>query len=202
MAAPFAYTSVPNSLRQFVKGVPARAIPAKVDSKYLASIGLKGQNDASIITVLKFIGFLDGGGAPTNVFKSYRDKTRGPTVLAQQIRDAYKALYQTYEDAEKQSDDILRDFFSANTKVGAKAISYMIATFKVLAEFGDFTSTSKGPSLMPQDSSKPPGISEQSAKAAGPQIHINLQIHLPDSNNPATYDAIFDAIALRLSRFL
>lgn len=203
MAATFAYTSVPNSLRQFLKGIPSRAVPSsKVDGKYLASIGLKGLNDKSIITVLKFVNLLDGGGSPTNAYKQFRDKSRGPNVLAEQIRSAYKSLYDTYEDAEKQSDDNLRDFFSANTSVGKRAIDYIVASFKVLAEFGDFSSSAHSSPTTTEERGKPSGASDRGAKTSGPQIHINLQVYLPDCDDPTRYDAIFEAIARRLAKLV
>jgi uncharacterized protein DUF5343 len=139
MASDYAYTSVPNSLRQFLKGVPSRGVPAKVDPAHLKSIGLKEENDQTIIRVLKFVGLLNSDGSPTDAYKGFRDKGKGATLLAKEIGRAYRELFDTYPDAYSQTDENLRNFFSAKTSVGAKAISFMVGTFKVLCEFGEFS---------------------------------------------------------------
>jgi len=200
MSTGFSYTSVPNSLRQFLKGVPNRGVPAKVDTAHLKSIGLKETNDKSIITVLKFVGLLNGDGSPNEAYKGFRDKNKGPALLAEGIRRAYKELFDTYPDAYSQTDDNLRNFFGAKTSVGKKAISYIISTFKVLCEFGDFSvapSSAAGTSPTHHSSGGTGG-----SKTVGPEIHINLQIHLPPEASPASYDAIFEAMARRLGKLI
>jgi hypothetical protein len=93
MASDYAYTSVPNSLRQFLKGVPSRGVPAKVDPAHLKSIGLKEENDQTIIRVLKFVGLLNSDGSPTDAYKGFRDKGKGATLLAKEIGRAYIESY-------------------------------------------------------------------------------------------------------------
>ncbi len=204
MAADFSYTSVPNSLRQFLKGVPNRGVPAKVSADHLKSIGLKETNDQSIIRVLKFVGLLNSDGSPNDAYKEFRDKSKGPGLLAKEIRRAYKELFDTYPDAQTQTDENLRNFFNAKTGVGQKAVSYILATFKVLCEFGDFSGT--------QVASLGAGPVGHAASGGGqgvgpgrgnaPEVHINLQIHLPDAASAATYDAIFEAMARRFGKLI
>ncbi|MGB7434389.1 MAG: DUF5343 domain-containing protein [Candidatus Acidiferrum sp.] len=206
MASSFTYTSVPNSLRQFLKGVPNRGIPPKVSGKHLKSIGLKESNDQSIIRVLKFVGLLNSDGSPSEIYKGFRDKSRGPNLLAQQILKAYKDLFDTYPDAQAQSDENLRNFFTGKTDLGKAAIGFTVSTFKVLCEFGDF-SDSKGP-LASGSSAGHSALGAGSGGGAGagsgsgPAVHINLQIHLPEATDPATYDAIFAAINRHLGKLL
>src|SRR5216684_1035810 len=107
MHSDYSYTSVPNSLRQFLKGVPNRGIPSKVDAAHLKAIGLKESNDQSIIRVLKFSGLLSSDGSPTDAYREFRDKSKGPGVLAKNIHQAYKKLFDTYPDAPSQTDENL-----------------------------------------------------------------------------------------------
>jgi uncharacterized protein DUF5343 len=201
MAAKFPATTLPNSLRKFLKGVPDRNVPPKVTQQYLSGIGLKSSNDRTIIPVLKFVGMLDGSGAPTESYRQFRNRTGGPIVLAEQIRRAYSQLYDTYENAHSQSDSVLQDFFRANTDVGDRTINLLVATFKALCEFADF-----GSAVPLAEASVTAGMAKSShvPGAAGqtPEVHINLQIHLPVSNDPAMYDAIFDATARSLRKLV
>jgi hypothetical protein len=198
MAAAFTYTSVPNTLRKFLKGIPSRAVPPRVTAQYLASIGLKEVNDSSIIRVLKFVGLVDGSRNSTEAFRQFRDEKNGPTALARQLQSAYKELYDTYDNAHNESDQNLSSFFKAKTDVGEKAIRFMVATFKVLSEFASFSEVSLTDDRKADARSASSVGIVQSTSPAGPQIHINLQIHLPPEGSPATYDAIFEALSRRL----
>jgi hypothetical protein len=200
----FTYTYVPNTLRQFLKGVPNRGVPTKVNAEHLKSIGLKELNDQSIIRVLKFVGLLNGDGAPSEGYKDFRDKTRGPALLAKEIQRAYRELFETYPDAYTQTDENLRNFFTGKTSLGKKAISLVVSTFKVLCEFGDFSdvrTAAGGPASITQTHLT--GASTASgASGSGPSIHINLQVHLPEAADSTTYDAIFAAINRHLGKLL
>lgn len=202
-ASGFTYTYVPNSLRKFLKGVPDRGVPSKVDAAHLKSIGLKEQHDQSIIRVLKFINLLNNDGSPAQAYKDFRDKSKGPSVLAREIRSAYKELFDTYPDAQTQSDENLRNFFSGKTNLGTAAIRLIIATFKVLCEFGDFSDVqagASGPSSITHALQS--GVAAHEGTGGGPAIHINLQIYLPENVDASAYDAIFAAISRHLGKLI
>lgn len=201
MASNFPLTTVPNSLRKFLKGVPDRNVPPKVTTQYLKSITLKSSNDRSIIPVLKYIGLLDPTGVPSESYRRFRNKSEGPLELAQQIRKAYKQLFDTYDNAHTQQDDQLRDFFRANTDVGDRAINLIVATFKTLCEFADFGAGA--PATGNKDGRGDTKVSPPGAPASQPpEIHINLQVHLPVSDDTSVYDSIFDAMARSLKKIL
>jgi len=173
-------------LRAFLKGIPEKAVPPKVTQPYLVSIGMKSSNDRTIIPVLKSIGLLDGSGVPKEEFKRFRDRSKGPAILADLIRTAYEDLYSTYEDAHKRGDEDLKNFFSAKSTLGERAIGYQIATFKTLCEFADFGAISDATESVRPKSGLP--------VPTHPEIHINLQIHLPVSKDASIYDSIFQAL--------
>jgi len=186
----FPYTTAPKKLRAFLRGIPERAVPQKVTQSYLKGIGMKSSADRTIIPVLKTVGLLDGSGVPKEEYKHFRDKSKGPAILANLIRATYKDLYSTYENAHSQTDEKLRDFFSASSTLGKSAIDFQIATFKALSEFADFGAVSVAKESLP-----PRGVT---SIPTYPEIHINLQIHLPESKDASIYDSIFQALAKHL----
>ncbi len=194
MAEKFAYTTVPNTLRNFLKGVPDRAVPPKVTLAYLRTINMKSSNDRTIIPVLKFVGLLDGSGAPKNEYSQFKNKMKGGLVLASLIRTAYADLFSTYDDPHNQGEEALLNFFREKTTLGANAVRLMTATFKVLCEFADFTGTT------PVGEAPKQARAQEAAFAATgyPSINITLQIHLPESKDSAVYDSIFQAISRHL----
>lgn len=99
--ADFPYTSVTGKLKSFFEKIGQLGVPDTVDKKWIGSIGMKASNDPTIIPVLKFIGFIDQSGKPTDRWKNYRDKTRSRIVLAEAILDGYAELFKTYPDAHR-----------------------------------------------------------------------------------------------------
>ncbi|MGD0791763.1 MAG: DUF5343 domain-containing protein [Terriglobales bacterium] len=193
MAEKFTYTTVPNSLRTFIKGIPDRSKPDKVTVKYLKQIGFKSSNDATIIKVLKFIDFLDSPGAPTEAYTQYLNKDKGPAVMADQISKAYAELFKVYPAPHLQSDSALQNFFRESTGLAAKTVNLMAATFKVLCEYADFSKQSGTP--LRQDPGARSGTSQ-----TGTQIHLNIQVVLPSNAQPSEYDAIFESLAKHLKK--
>ena len=197
MADKFAYTTVPNSLREFIKGIPNRSKPDKITVRYLKQLDFKSSNDATIITVLKFVGLLESGGAPTDAYSQYLNKDKGPIVLAEQIRKSYSPLFKLYPSPHTQSDSALQNFFREATGLGAKAVNAMTATFKVLCEYADFSKDSPGGEAGAGQSHR-----RESTSPAGTQIHINFQLVLPTNAQPADYDAIFDSLTKHLKKLV
>ncbi len=195
MADKFAYTTVPNSLREFIKGIPDRSKPDKITVRYLKQIDFKSSNDATIITVLKFVGLLDQSGVPTDAYAQYLNKDKGPGILAEQIRKTYAPLFKLYPNPHTQSDSALQNFFRESTGLGAKAVNSMTATFKVLCEYADFSREAGTGGGNSQSTRKDSG-------SVGTQIHVNFQLVLPANAQPADYDAIFDSLTKHLKKLV
>ena len=158
---------------------------------------MKSSNDRTIIPVLKYVGLLDGSGAPTDEYSKFKNKMKGGLVLADLIRNAYSDLYATYDDAHNQDEEALLNFFREKTKLGSNAVKLMVATFRVLCEFADFS----GGAVVEEPPKPIPGRQMQpSVVAAYPPINVTLEINLPESKDPNVYDLIFQAISKHLMK--
>jgi hypothetical protein len=196
MAEKFTYTTVPNSLRGFIKGIPDRSKPDKVTVKYLKQIGFKSSNDATMIKVMKFVGFLDSAGAPNEAYTQYLNKDKGPAVMAECVKNSYADLFKVYPKPHAQSDSALQNFFRESKGLAAKTVNLMAATFKVLCEYADFS----------KDNTTPIRAGGQGVNSGtgptGTQIHLNIQVVLPSNAQPAEYDAIFESLAKHLKKLV
>jgi hypothetical protein len=142
---------------------------------------------------------------PTERWQAYRDKKRAPLELAAAIREAYSGLFALYDDAYRKDDEALRNFFTSNTTVGEKAVSYMVRTFKTLCELADFTST---PPPSPEIPSSPEiEVTTDGSRvkivdrAIAPQdvtINVNIQLTLPETKDGSIYDKIFESLKKHL----
>ena len=180
-------------------------VPDVVNSKWLTSIGFDLKNSPSLVPVLKFIGFLDASGKPTDHWAAYRDSNRAQKVLAEAIHESYVDLFQTYPDANRRSDNDLRSFFRTKTTVGKSAVSKIIATFRRLCEVADFTGVPKKIAVEPESTSPQDttinGVARQEGirgQEAGFTVNINIQLTVPETTDKDVYDEFFAALKRHL----
>ncbi len=196
MAQTYAYILTPDALGDFIDGIPTRGVPRKLTTAYLPTVGFKSTNHRQILAVLRFIGFIDATGVPTDPYRRFRNKAQSGAVMAHALREAYGDLYKTYPDAHQKDDEALRNFFAAETGLGERAVSAVVATFKALAAKADFKAKPlPAPSQLPatpsaltvEERKAPPG-------AVQPALAINIQLHIPATSDPAIYEDLFKAL--------
>jgi hypothetical protein len=200
MPADFPYMTNPAALRRFLEKVQTLGVPSKVSITFLNSLGFKSTNDRPIIPALKFLGFLNGSGEPTETWQRYRHKTTAGAVLAAAIRTGYADLFATYPDAERKDTEALRNYFSTHTKVGEASLNMIVRTFKTLCDAADFTGDAASP--VEPDVRKPAGgkdyLPVKPQTPFGPAININIQLQLQATEDAKVYDNFFAAMKKHL----
>lgn len=198
--AEYRYTQNTGNLKKFLDHIQSAGVPDKVTQKYLEQCGYKSTNDRTMIGVLKGIGFLDTNGAPTEKWKKYRDKKKAPAVMAAAVREAYSELFATYPEAYKRDEEALRNFFSANTNLGAKAIGLTVNTFRALCDAANFDSTEPSenePHARHAPASTVP-LSRVSSSKSGLTVNINVELTIPATEKEEVYDNFFGAMKKHL----
>src|SRR5260370_11941323 len=114
--AEFPYSPHPTRIKPFLEHVQSAGVPDKVTLRYLEKVGFTSKNDRYLMTILKFLGFLDSNGTPTRLWQAYRNRSSGRTTLANALRQAYSDLFQTYPDANRKDNEGVRNLFSAHNK--------------------------------------------------------------------------------------
>lgn len=202
--ADFPYTMVTGNLKRFFNHIQAAGVPDKVTTQYLVKVGFKSKNDRQIMPILRFIGFLDASNVPTNLWLSYRDKVSAPKAVSGAVRKAYLDLFNTFPDAHRKDNEALRNYFSAHTKVGEKALGGIVGTFKAVCELGDFEGTPMPevvmPAGVPQEGEAPVRGPEKKLgpPTSGPTININIQLQLPPTEDATVYEKLFSAMKKHL----
>jgi hypothetical protein len=177
-------------------------VPQKVDVAWLKSIGCwAGGNDTYIISVLKFIGFIDSSNAPTELWKSYKDPTKARTTLAKGIREGYEVLFGTYADANLKDKDTLYAFFSAKTGKAKKTVDNMVNTFRGLCQLADFGTIEYKEEEKKHEEGEEKGKRKQQMMPQMPEglvVNMNIQITLPVTEDAKVYENIFKALREQL----
>lgn len=187
----FPYMTNPAKIKSFLEHIQTAKVPSKVTFNYLESAGFKSKNDRPLITIMKFIGFLDSSGIPTDAWRSYRDPKRSKAVLAGAIRAGYSDLFAMYEDAFSKDNEMLRSYFSSKTDVGKSTIAYIVLTFKTLCKYADFEAA---PAIAPVPKPtvplpSPEGVTPE-VKVA-PSLQLNIEIHIAADTSDDKIETIF-----------
>lgn len=210
--ATYAYASNPARVKQFFQTIQSVGVPPKLTTVFLESIGFKSKNDRAIIPIVRAVGFVDASGVPTDLWRNYRNKEQAKGVMAGGVRLGYPELFATFPDAQQRDNEVLRNFFSTHTSVGEGGLRFIVGTFKALTELGDFDTHWPGADRQDGNTSADGGararaatesVQEPVAGTARPRVvaspsvvtvNINIQLHVPETDNAETYENLFAAL--------
>ena len=203
--AAYPYTLVTGKLKGLLHKVRTTGIPTKLGVAHLKTLGFTSSNDTAMVGVLKFIGLVDSGGIPTELWSEYRGQYHRK-VLAKGIRQGYADLFTVYPDANARSTAELTHVFSTSSTGGEAVIKATVQTFKALVEEADFDATSAsqettlaaGPLHTPPAPSMAPALPAQITASGGPSVHIDIQIHISPESTSDQIDKIFESMAKHL----
>lgn len=160
-------------------------------STTLKTWGFKDSNDATILRVLKRIGFLSDSGESTEAYTSFMKKDIGPVALGDRLRATYPQLFDHIADPARASTEELTNFFNIHS--GGSTIQLQVQTFKAMADNARFEGASQPGSNTAMPSS--PVVTNVAHENGMPALHIDLHIHLPENKSRTDYDSIFASIA-------
>jgi len=205
MALTSAYLMTTKNLEAFMNALRAAKAPERFNNKFLTQLDFTSSNDRLFIGVLKGLGFTDESGVPTKRYYAFLDQTESGKVLAEAVREAYEDLFTVNKKAQDLSIEQVKNKLKTLTQ-GQKSdnvVGLMAMTFKALAGLADW----KSPHIEKADQEKAKPAEKPAKDAEAPpaqtgkafQLHYDIHIHLPESRDPAVFDAIFEAMKKHLS---
>lgn len=192
------------SIPRFLDHIRDAGVPDKVTNPYLRSVGFKSSNDSALIGVFKALGFVDASGSPTQTWKSYRDATKGKAVLGGAIKKCYEGLFKIYSDAHRKDDEAIANWIRSNTTLGGVTVDRAVRTFKALCAGADFNSTAPVVDTTPEQSAPAPEQKDTAVSplatslGMSPNVNINIELHMPATNEPEVYEHFFEAMKKHL----
>lgn len=215
MALISSYLITTKNLESFFNSLITAKAPETFTQKFLESLEFKSTNDRLYIGLLKGLGFLDANAVPTERYFSFLDQSQSKQVLADALRESYSDLFAVKTNAHELSHQEVKNKFRTLTqgKISDKVLHLMANTFKALVEYAEWDTTiikkeegkekieeiktvSDDDYTTPiQEDAENVGSGKQFEKA---QLHYNIQIHLPESRDPAVYDILFKSLKKHL----
>jgi hypothetical protein len=204
MSLPNAYLTSFKNTSAILKAIQTAQSPPRFTQKFLEGLGFANANDRAIINMLKALGFLDDSGVPTSRYHRYLDQTQSALVLAEGLREAYEDLFRVNRNAQDMSTPDVKNKMKTLSE-GAftdRVLTQMSGTFTTLVKEADFSS----PPTQDADTETRPLVDQPDGptfstpngrpSAASPfaSLAYNINIQLPESRDPAVYNAIFKAL--------
>ena len=215
MALPSAYLTSVKNVEAILNAIQSAKAPPKFTQRFLEDLGFKGSSDRLIINVLKVLGFLSPDGAPTSRYFEFLDQSQSGRVLAEGIEEAYADLFQLNRNAHKMDRAELKGKVKTLTQGQASdgVVNMMVNTFQSLVAQADFAAVKppSAPAAEPTEPTEPArrdGPPERASEpsppvparpsAVGPVplggLVYNVELHLPESRDPAVYESLFRAL--------
>ncbi|PKO84754.1 MAG: hypothetical protein CVU17_00785 [Betaproteobacteria bacterium HGW-Betaproteobacteria-11] len=208
MSLTSAYLMTTKNLDAFLNALRAAKAPERFNNKFLTQLDFTSSNDRLFIGLLKGLGFIDESGVPTKRYYAFLDQTESGKILAEAVREAYEDLFAVNKKAQDLSVEEVKNKLKTLTQ-GQKSdnvVGLMAMTFKALAALADWKAPhvekiEKAADLeKPKTPEKPQHVDAAAAQTGKPlQLHYDIHIHLPESRDPAVFDAIFEAMKKHLS---
>lgn len=207
MSLTTAYLVTNKNLEALLNAIKTARAPERFTYKFLEDLGFANSNDRLFIGLLKGLGFLDEDAVPTQRYFNFLDQSQSGAVLAEGIREAYADLFAVNTQANQLTLDEVKNKLRTLTRgdKSEKVISLMASTFRALSDLADWEAPAPAtatpqriPPEPPEPSATAPRPELPKASAATIPLHYDIQIHLPESRDPAVYDAIFQSLRKHL----
>lgn len=165
--APYAPIS---ALEKFFQIIRDRAVPERIDHRFLQKLSIASNNEYSLLSALKFLGVVDDRGTPTHSYRLLQTTDRFQDTLGHLVRAAYRPVFEA--GAERLPDEDLVNFFrvSSSASQARNAARFFRA---VCALAGGIDSVEQDPERGPEVADAPttevsgPADSHLSLPAAG-----------------------------------
>jgi hypothetical protein len=203
------YLSSTGLLQELLKKIQEAPPPTRFSQDYLFT-NLKFKKSGSTIPFIPFlkrIGFLSNDGAPTDIYKKFRNPN--PTIsgqaIAEAFRFAFKDLYARNEYWHKLSKDDLKNFLIEVLEVDSKntALGFLLRTIETLKKYANFSEIpiegdtdvdvkSEAPEKKPERDEK--SEKKKQSDLDGINLSYTINLNLPETSDGKVFDAIFKSL--------
>jgi len=206
MAASLPYLSSPGAIKTALERIRSAATPERVTKDFVSTVlQMKGGTGGIISPYLKRIGFVGSDGAPTDLYKRFRNPATGGAAVADAIRIGYRDLLQANEFFHLLSDKELQALITQVTgaEADSRVTTLIFSTLKNLKTFADFDSvvvqSETSPVASPSvESAQPPYVptlqNSPTSGGVGLNLSYTINLNLPATSDQAVFNAIFRSL--------
>jgi hypothetical protein len=209
MSVSIPYLASPGSIKTALEKISLAATPERVTTDFVQTkLGIKGGTGGALLPFLKKIGLVGSDGAPTDLYKQYRNKTTSAEAIAKAIKIGYKQLSAKNEYFYDLNDKDLQSLITEVTgeEAGSSVVKLALSTLRILKQHASFEPQSEekqeGKAVSSNLIKHSADTSQISSSGQQGGIGLNLSYTI-NLNLPATSDqAVFNAIFRSLKEYL
>jgi hypothetical protein len=194
--------------------IKSASVPPKFTVDFLSTVlDMKSSSYRALIPLLKKLGFIDPANVPTQAYKDFREDDFNVSggVMAAQLKQAYKELFQANEYAWKLNKDQLTGKFKSLTGAGDddQYIPSVVGTFLALSKLAKWEG---GAAPKPKPPEEKPPIGEGGSGGGDGRkppreftdgnlrLSYTINLNLPATTEIEVFNAIFKSLRENLLR--
>ena len=182
--------------------------PDRFTQDYLGNtLGFSSGSAKPFIPLLKRIGLLSSDGAPTELYKEFRNPDHSRTAMGKAVRIGYSGLYERNEKAHALDSKSLEGLIVQATGLdhGSATLRAIKGTFENLKALGSFDVGSEKKSVEIPVIAEKKGEAQSYEKETDDEgfrlgLSYTINLVLPKTDDVAVFNAIFKALRENLLR--
>ena len=193
-------------IKTALEKIQTAATPERFTQEYLAgTLGMKGGSARPVIPYLKRAGFLGTDGAPTEIYKEFRNDSKRGSAAARALRKGYSPLFEMNEKAHELNDNELKGLIVQATGAGkdTSTVSAILGSFKALKAFASFKVLPEGTDAKEEQQVEDEVVREQEHDSSGVEsirLSYTINLNLPATSDIMVFNAIFRSLKENLLR--
>ncbi len=190
------FMNATGNLSKILDKIKQAQTPDRFSQDYLGStLGFASGSSRPFIPLAKRLGFLGSDGAPTELYRRFRNPSESKAAMAEAIRRGYADLYKVNENAHTLSKSDLSGLVAQVTGLEANhsSLRAIVGTFEVLKTYADFSAT-PGVKDEGEDEEREEGLKGERRKPGDLRLSTTVYLNLPNTSDIAVFNAIFKSL--------
>lgn len=195
------YINSTGTLPKILNKIIEASVPESFNYDFLGTkLGFPGGNQRTFIRWAKQCGFLNPDGAPSQIYKNFRNPDTRGVAMANALKLGYKELFTRNAYAQDLSQKDLTQLISEITgnPHDNGTVKLIVRTFLNAKEYADFeANTTQSQHIITKQEENKPEVKQTSDIPKGSiKLGLNYTINLvlPKTDDPAIFDAIFKSL--------
>jgi len=198
------YLATPGTIKTAFDRLRQAATPERVNPDFVNTVlQIKGGTGNTVAPFLKKIGLVGSDGAPTDLYRRFRNQTTGGAAIASAVKHGYQALGNVNEYFYRLDDKALLALIVQVTgaEPSSSTAKQILYTLKALKEYADFDALERerelGPAIHQPKSSeqdREPVVKKPEYDQLGLNLAYTINLNLPATSDPAVFNAIFRSL--------
>lgn len=191
------YMSAYGNITKALNQIKTASVPDRFTQDFLATtLGMTGGGARPVISFLKRTGFLGSDGAPTELYKRFRNQAQSGAAAAEALRTGYAPLYKVNEFIHDANDPALKGVIVQVTgaEPNSGTVAAMTKSFKALKAFATFDGAPAENETPADSTDVGAGSGVGESAVGGIKLGYTINLNLPATSDIAVFNAIFKSL--------